>query len=59
MTKLFLLAELSTGEGLAVRPAGMSYVVGDNGTAVACGDFEGKCLTVEVRVALPILAPVP
>lgn len=59
MTKLPFLAELSTGEGLAERPAGRSGVVRDDGAAVAGCDLERKCLTVEVRVALPILSPVP
>lgn len=58
MTKLLLLAELSTGECLAEGPARRSGVVGDDGAAVAGGDFERKCLTVEVRVALPVLPPV-
>jgi len=59
LTNLPFLTELSTGKSLAIRPAGRSGVEGDNCAAVAGGDLKGKCLTVEVRVALPILPPVP
>lgn len=45
-------------EGLAELPPGGRDVVAGDGAAVAGGDLEGEALAVEVRVALPVLAPV-
>lgn len=51
--------ELSPGEGLAEGPVGRGDVEGDEVAAVTGGDLEGERLAVEIRVALPILPPVP
>jgi hypothetical protein len=51
-------SELSPAEGLAEGPAAGRCVVGDDGAAVAGGDAEGQGLSVQERVALPVLAPV-
>lgn len=52
------LEELGTREGLSEGPVSRSDIVGDKCTAIASGDLEGEGLAVEVRVALPVLAPV-
>jgi hypothetical protein len=51
-------SELSPAKGLAEGPAAGRGVVGDDGAAVAGGDAEGEGLTVQERVALPVLPPV-
>jgi len=52
-------SELGALEGLAELPAGGDGVVAGGGAAVAGGDLERERLPVQVRVALPVLAPVP
>lgn len=50
--------ELFAGEGLTKTPIRRSHIVRDNRASIACFDIEREGLTIKVRVALPILAPV-
>nr|ACL53845.1 unknown [Zea mays] len=52
-------SELAALEGLAELPASGDGAVAGDGAAVAGGDLERERLPVQVRVALPVLAPVP
>ena len=45
-------------KGLAEGPASWCNIFRDDGAAVAGGDLEGEALSIEKRVALPILTPV-
>lgn len=49
---------LGAAVGLAKPPIRRSYIVGDNGAAITCCDLEREGLSVKVRVALPVLAPI-
>ncbi|RZS19264.1 hypothetical protein BHM03_00051642 [Ensete ventricosum] len=51
--------KLYSFEGLAELPIGGHDIVAGDGPAVAGGDLEGEALAIEIRVALPVLAPVP
>ena len=46
-------------KGLAELPTRGCHVVACEGPSVTGGDLEGEGLAVEVRVALPVLAPIP
>lgn len=52
------LAELGAGICLTERPARPRNIVRHEAPAIARGDLERQALPVEVRVALPILAPI-
>lgn len=54
----FEILKLTSLECLAELPSGRRNIVTRNGAAVACGDPEGEALSIEVRVALPVLAPI-
>lgn len=49
---------MGTTEGLAKGPAGGGNVVADYRAAVTCGYLKREALSIEVSVALPVLAPV-
>ena len=51
-------SELTALEGLSELPVRRSHVIANDGPTIAGGDLEREALAVEVRVALPILAPV-
>lgn len=55
---LFNSLELSSGERLPERPPCRRNIVRNNGAPVARGHLKRQALTAEVRVVLPILAPV-
>lgn len=52
-------SELTSRVGLAKRPVGKSHIVGDRTTSITGCDPEREGLTIEVRVTLPVLTPVP
>jgi hypothetical protein len=52
-------SELLSRVGLAKRPVRGSHIVGDHRSSVAGCDLERQDLTIKVRVALPVLSPVP
>lgn len=51
--------ELASTVGLAKVPVGWSHIVGGDRAAITCCDLEREGLAIEVRVALPVLTPVP
>lgn len=50
--------KLGSGESLAEGPTSRRHVVRHDGASVTAGDLKREALTVEVGVALPVLAPV-
>lgn len=59
MFNLWHNLKLASCEGLPELPPGWYGIVACDGTAIAGGDLEREALAVKVRVALPVLAPVP
>ncbi|KAK3011840.1 hypothetical protein RJ639_010834 [Escallonia herrerae] len=53
-----LRLELCPTVGLTETPVARSNIVGDYSAPITCCDLEGQGLTIEVYVALPVLAPV-
>lgn len=51
--------KLTPFEGLTELPTSIRHVEACHSPTVTGGDLEGQALTVEVRVALPVLSPVP
>ncbi|KAK3013294.1 hypothetical protein RJ639_008202 [Escallonia herrerae] len=54
-----LRLELCPTVGLTETPVARSNIVGDYSAPITCGDLEREGLTIEVCVALPVLAPIP
>ena len=52
------VSELTALKCLSELPVSRRNIVGGESSAVAGGDLEGEALAVEVRVALPVLAPI-
>ena len=50
--------EVSSCESLAKCPIRRSRIVGDDKAAITCCDLKRESLTIHVKVALPVLAPI-